>query len=197
MIRDEIYISTNRYVYYDENGEIISIGNSNNVDGNYIVLSLDKVINFLTGKENTSSYAVIYDTLLKEYVLKLKYYSDETSFSITDDIYKIENIVDQKPDLTITQDIKNKKWQFAIDQGLQSYLQSQSSAYNKKLHFSITRKNDPHELYRLIIIDFSTLIKNSLLEIPFRYQSEESPDNLSVYTTKRFETYVYEVKNVE
>ena len=59
MTEDVIYIPTDKYVYYDENGEITSVGNSNNTEGNYIVLPLDRVINFLTGKENTNSYAVI------------------------------------------------------------------------------------------------------------------------------------------
>jgi hypothetical protein len=46
-----------------------------------------------------------------------------------------------------------------------------------------------------MMIDFKNLVDNEKIEIPFKYQSEESGDNLSVYTTKRFETYVYEVKN--
>jgi hypothetical protein len=195
MTEDVIYIPTEKYVYYNENGEIISVGNSCDFEGNYIVLPLDRVINFLTGKENTNSYAVIYDTLLKQHVLKLKYHADETAFRINDDIFKIPKITEQKPDLTIIQDINNKKWIFSVDDGLRSYVQSTSASYNRKIQFSITRKNDPHDLYHLIIIDFDSLIKQGLLEIPFKYQTEESVDDISVYTTKRFETYVYEVKN--
>ena len=133
--------------------------------------------------------------MLKQHVLKLKYHADETAFRVDDDIFKIPNSTEQKPDLTITQDIKNKRWIFSIDRGLRSYVQSTSASYNRKIQFSVARKNDPHDLYHLIIIDFDELVQQGILEIPFKYQTEESVDDISVYTTKRFETYVYEVKN--
>jgi len=195
MIEDTIYVPTDKYVYYDEQGEIISIGNSNSINGNYITLPLDRVINFLTGKENTNSYMVIYDTLLKQHIIKLKYHADETAFRVNDDIFKIEKTTEQKSDLTITQDLKNKKWVFSVDEGLKNYIQKQKVAYSRKIYFSITRKNDPHDLYRLIIIDFDNLIHVGNIQISFKYQTEQSSDDISVYTTKRFETYVHEVKN--
>jgi hypothetical protein len=192
MLDDVIYIPNDRFVYYDESGEITSISNTNDDKGNYIILPLEKVMNFLTGKERTSSYAVVYDTLIKQYVLKLKYYADENAYHITNDIYRVELGSIEKSDLTIVQDIKNKKWIFEIDQGLKNYLKS--ITHSRKIHFSITRKNDPHDLYRLIIVDFSELIKSNL-EVPFKYQTEENTNDISVYTTKRFETYTYEVKH--
>jgi hypothetical protein len=195
MTQDTIFISTDRFVYYDEFGEITLISNSNDVSGSYITVSLDKIINFLTGKESTASYLVVYDTLIKQHVLKLKYHADEKYFSVKEDIFKITNLSDQIPDLTVTRDIKNKKWIFKIDDGLKSYLQSQKSTYNKKIYFSVTQNNDPHVLYRLIIIDFNNLVDNDTIELNFIYQSEELINDLCVYTTKRFETYSYEVIN--
>jgi hypothetical protein len=194
MTQDEIYVPIERYVYYNDQGEITSISNTKDLDDNYITVNLEKVINFLTGKESASSYLVIYDTLLKRYVLKLKYYADETAYRVDDELHKIKTEIDQKPDLIVTQDIKNNRWVFTVDDGLRSYLESQKAAYNKTLQFSITRKNDPHELYRLIILNFKQLIENNFVEIPFKYQTEESDSDLSVYTNKRFEKYLYEVK---
>jgi hypothetical protein len=194
MSEDTIYITNDRFVYYDNQGEITTVSNTNDLEGSYIILPLERVINFLTGTESTSSYSVVYDTLVKQHVLKLKYYADENAFHVNNEIFEVEKQTEHKPDLTITQDIKNKIWKFKIDQGLKDYLTSVSSAHRQKIHFSVTRKNDPHELYRLIIIDFNELVENNI-EIPFKYQSEESKDNISVYTTKRFETYLYEVEN--
>lgn len=194
MSESVIYVPTERYVGFDEAGEITSVSNSK-PEGLYLVLELNEVINFLTGKETTSSYVVIYDTLEKKNVLKAKYYADETSYSIVDDIFNVPHKIDKKPDLVITQNIQQKQWQFTVDPGLLTYLQSQAFAYERKLQFSITRKNDPHELYQLIIINFNDLVKNGNLNIPFKYESEENNNNVSVYTTKRFETYVYEVIN--
>jgi hypothetical protein len=195
MTQDTIFISTDRFVYYDEFGEITLISNSNDEPGSYITVSLDKIVNFLTGKESTASYLVVYDTLIKKHVLKLKHHADEKYFSVTEDIFKIKKLSDQIPDLTVTRDIKNKKWIFKIDNGLKSYLQSQKSTYNKKIHFSVTQNNDPHVLYRLIIVDFNDLVDNDTIELNFIYQSEELINDLCVYTTKRFETYSYEVIN--
>jgi hypothetical protein len=195
MTQDTIFISNERYVYYDESGEIVSISNSNDLSGNYIVVSLDKVINFLTGKESTGLYLVVYDTLIKQHLLKLKYQADEKYFSVKEDIFKIKKMLNQTPDLTVVRDIKNKKWTFKIDSGLKTYLESQKSAYNKKIQFSVTKNNDPHVLYRLIIIDFNDLVDKEIIELDFIYQSEAAIDDLCVYTTKSFETYSYEVTN--
>lgn len=194
MSESVIYVSTKRYVGFDEAGEITSVSNSK-PDGLFLALELNEVVNFLTGKETTSSYVVIYDTLEKKNVLKAKYYADETSYSIVDDIFNVPRKIDKKPDLVITQNIQQKQWQFTVDSGLLTYLQSQAFAYERKLQFSITRKNDPHELYQLIIINFNDLVKNGNLKIPFKYELEENDKDVSVYTTKRFETYVYEVIN--
>lgn len=194
MQKDEIGISTVRYVYYDNQGEITSISNTKNSTEDYISVELDKVINFLNGKENPGIYVVVYDTLIKQHVLKLKYHVNDTAFSVTNDIYEVPRLTDSTPDLIISQNIKNKKWIFSIDKVLQQYLQSQS-LHNRKIHFSITRNNDPHELYRQIIIEFADLIKTNSVEIDFKYQFEESNNDLSVYTTKRFETYLHKVIN--
>jgi hypothetical protein len=195
MNQENISVSNDRYVYYDESGEITSISNTNDNNGNYITLSLDQVSNFLIGKESTSSYLVIYDTFIKQNVLRLKYQADDSIFNINDSIFKVELLTDQKPDFIITQDIVQKEWVFKIDQGLKNYLLSQKSFYNKNLYFSITRKNDPHELYRLITVNFADLVENDSIKVSFKHQFEQSANNLSVYTTKRFETYSYEVIN--
>lgn len=193
MQEDTIYVPTIRYIYYTDQGEITSISNSNNLEGSCIEVELDNVINFLTGKESASSYLVVYDTLIKKYVLKLKHDVSETTFCVNDDIYKVQRSLIQKPDLIITQDINHKIWRFSIDSELKKYLLSQDTSYNKKIHFSITCKNDPHELHRLILVDFADLVNNDSVDIAFICQNEESADNLSVYTTKRFETYIHKV----
>lgn len=195
MTEDQISIPTDRYVYYDDHGEITSISNTNDEEGNYITVPLEKVMNFLLGKESTSFYVVVYDTLIKQHMLKLKYHSDETAFRIGDEIFKVNHSSCEKPDLVITQDLLEKKWRFQVDEGLKLYLKSQSFDYNKKLYFSITRKNDPNELYRVLTVNFKDLVEKDFCEIDFEFQSEGSKDDLSVYTTKKFETYVHEVIN--
>lgn len=193
-MEDIFFIPNDRYIYYDEDGEITAVSNTNDLEGDYIVLPLEKVINFLNGKESTSLYFVVYDTLLKKYVLKLKYYSDDISFDINDSIYQVPRKVKEKPDLTVVQDIKNKQWVFRVNQGLKKYFKSQNSFYDQKIQFSVTRNNDPHELYRVIIVSFKELIHSRNIKIPFEYDLEEDNDDISLYTIKRFEIYKHEVK---
>ena len=54
--------------------------------------------------------------------------------------------------------------------------------------FSITKENDPHELYRVLQINLNSLED---YKIPMIY-NEELLEN-SVYTLKRFESYSIEV----
>lgn len=194
-MNDSIVIPTDRFVYFDEEGEITAISNTKDIEGNFITVHLDEVMNFLTGKERVDSYLVVYDTVLKKHILKLKYYADDSVYKVDEDIFKVKKEVDKKPDLIITQDVKKKCWKFTVDEGLRDYLTSQTSLYSKNLQFSVTRKNDPHELYQLIIVNLDDLVKQGFLTIPFASQYEENNNDVSVYTTKRFETYLYEVKN--
>lgn len=78
-----------------------------------------------------------------------------------------------------------------LDDVLSENLKKQTVRFSSKLNFSITRKNDPHQLYHYFVIDLETL--ESDYTIPFVSDLELDADNVSVYTTKRLETYYHEV----
>ena len=52
--------------------------------------------------------------------------------------------------------------------------------------YSVTKKHDPNVLYRLLRFDNS-------LKIPFEYEFEVDDIDVSVYTVRKFDSYIYEV----
>lgn len=186
-----IYVQTKRYVYFDNDGEILSISNQNKTEGSYIETDVDQVINLITGKEVLSNYVVMFDPVTKQNVIRHRFIEEELQFDINNQIYKVPTEKLARPDFTLQQDIKNKRWNFILDNLLQENLKKQTVRFSSKLNFSITSKNDPHNLYQYFTIDLETLTEN--YSIPFVSEIELDIDQISVYTTKRLETYYHEV----
>lgn len=186
-----IYVQTKRYVYFDNDGEILSISNQNKTEGSYIETDVDQVINLITGKEVLSNYVVMFDPVTKQNVIRHRFIEEELQFDINNQIYKVPTEKLARPDFTLQQDVKNKRWNFILDNLLQENLKKQTVRFSSKLNFSITSKNDPHNLYQYFTIDLETLTEN--YSIPFVSEIELDIDQISVYTTKRLETYYHEV----
>jgi hypothetical protein len=186
-----IYVQTKRYVYFDNDGEILSISNQNKTEGSYIETDIDQVINLITGKEVLSNYVVMFDPVTKQNVIRHRFIEEELQFDINNQIYKVPTEKLARPDFTLQQDVKNKRWNFILDNLLQENLKKQTVRFSSKLNFSITSKNDPHNLYQYFTIDLETLTENH--SIPFVSEIELDIGQISVYTTKRLETYYHEV----
>ena len=186
-----IYVQTKRYVYFDNDGEILSISNQNKNEGSYIETDVDQVINLITGKEVLSNYVVMFDPVTKQNVIRHRFIEEELQFDINNQIYKVPTEKLARPDFTLQQDVKNKRWNFILDNLLQENLKKQTVRFSSKLNFSITSKNDPHNLYQYFTIDLETLTEN--YSIPFVSEIELDIGQISVYTTKRLETYYHEV----
>lgn len=195
METDILYISNKKFVYFDDNGNLLSVGNSNTDDGLYIEVDTSEVYNLITGQEQFHTYQVIFDTIKKSYVLKHRFNDEEVVFDINTQVHRVPNhTFDYRPDLTVIQDIKNSKWIFKLDESIKENLKTKKVSLDRPLMFSITRFNDPHQLERCIIISLTDLIYKDF-EIAFENQIEHMFGLLSVYTIKRLETYYHEVIN--
>ena len=64
---------------------------------------------------------------------------------------------------------------------------------NSILTFSISKYNDLHQLERFIKMSINDLIASDEITIPFESEIELDENALSVYTTKRLDTYIHEV----
>lgn len=190
----DIYVPIKKYVYFDDEGNLLSINNTNTDFGNYLETTFNEVENLITGKEQYYHYYVLFDTVKKSYVLKHKFNEEEIFFNINEQIFCVERKSSKRPDLKVVQDCKNRCWKFSLDRSIKDNFKNKKISFGKNLQFSITQYNDPHQLERFISVDFSSLV-NKTVTVPFLTDNELDPNALSVYTIKRLETYSHEVIN--
>lgn len=192
MTEPIIYVPTKRYVYFDSDGEITSISNRSDLeDGNYLEVELNEVMNLITGKEVLSNYVVLFDTVTKKHVVRHRFVEEEIQFDINNQIHKVSRTPSARPDFTLQQDLKNKRWNLLLDPALKENLEKQTVKFTSKLNFSITGKNDPHCLLQFFVVDLENI--NEDFSVPFVSDLELDTNAVSVYTTKRLETYYHEV----
>ncbi len=195
MNTEIIFVPTKKYVYFDEEGNLLSISNNNNDKGNYLETSLEEVTGLINGNEQFHQYCVLFDTVKKTYVLKHRFNEEEISFDINNQIFYISRANIARPDLKIIQNCKKHCWQFKLDKSIRDNFKDKKISFGKNLQFSITAFNNPHGLERFLVLDFQQLVNNTTVEIKFENKIELDPTSLSVYTIKRLETYSHEVVN--
>lgn len=185
-------INRDRFVYFDEIGEITKITNYNEDDTlSFIKVDYKFVEKIMEGTLPSFNFMVIYDIGIREYVIKPKILMNEFTYTVNDRIHEIKkNIIDA--DLTIIQDMKNACWKFNINDSLRSQLLAQNISINTPLMFSITKKHNPHVLFRTVEVKFSEILEQLDFSVPFMY-IDENNTSLSVYTIKKMQSYNHEV----
>lgn len=185
------------YVCFDLNsGEILRIANEVYDTDNYVEVDISEVMMLQTGEEPTCSYIVKYNLEKNTYEFKVKDDLEINTPNINNLIYQIpaDNLTD--PDLTLVQDFDNTCWKFFIGKNFKKNITNQTVSLNKKLQFSITVKDDPNILYKTFVVDFAETVKQNYSTLPFTEEFENKLVDLSIYTTRRFNTYQYKrIKN--
>lgn len=188
-----LYVSSQKFVTFDNNGEIISIGNSKPDVDNFIVVDYKSVSKLLSGEESTFLYEIVFDPRLKTYKLSKKVEEKSDSYNFNDDFYEF-NYKKDIFDIQVRQNNVCEEWEISVDQELAEVLLEKSLYNDTKLFFSITEKNNPFILNQFIVIDFHTLIKEKTIKESFNKNITMSK-KYSIYTKKMFENYSYEVIN--
>jgi hypothetical protein len=172
-----------KYVYYDKNGNITAIRNSNTSSDNIpcLEVDLDQVIDLVTGAKPFSNYCIMFDTISKKNQLTIKTVDEINNYDANRSIYKIQK--SSNADVTIIKNCKEKCWSIKFHDQIDINLLSIAS-----LSFSITKENDPHELYRVFQINL-----NSLEDYKIPMICDEELLENSVYTLKRFDSYSIEI----
>jgi len=180
------------YVYFNKDtGNITSVSNEVTEDSSYVTVPLADVMSILEGKEPASNYIVQYNpkTKVLEFVSRFEYVLD--SYSVNDFIFELPVTETQDPDITLIQDIPNTCWKVQIGKELKSNLRSKGVSLNASMMFSVTAKDDPNILYKTLFVDFGKMVNDSYYVIPFSMPFETTDESLSVYTSRRFDTYQY------
>ena len=185
-------IDLQSYVYYNKDtGKIYKISSSDAPDDDYEIIKLSngEVQPILTGEKRIEEFIIGYDVSIKQ--LRLKEVKHEDSNDIASTLcYCVPVNNKTAPDITICQDTVNKVWKIIINSTIKKIL---IDATIHTLCFSITSKNDPNIFYRSLEFKLSNLVANGTLTIPFKYDIESSFDDVSIYTSKYFDSYLHEV----
>jgi hypothetical protein len=190
------YVGLHIDVWYDELPHLA---------GQHIWIN-DTVYKLLTDQPTNTKFTTDNAELIVENV---KLYRDKNkelkitdSVAVGDLILKYNNIfvfdyddcnINLENDIIVRQDTDNNVWNITINPHTKKFLRM--SGYNPKetLYFSVTKKYDPNILYRSLEFTVGDLLAESVSIIPFKFEQELDPNNVSIYTAKYFENYAHEV----
>lgn len=180
------------YVSFEKDtGKIKNISNEKDESANIIEVLLPEVVGLIEGKEPFSAYAVEYNAKTKslEFVNKFEHVLDH--FSVNDFIYEMPESDTNDPDILLIQDVPNTCWKIKIGDDLRKNLRSKGVRLNQGMMFSITAKGDPNVLYKTLSVHFGTVVNDNYCIVPFSMPFEEEREAISVYTSRRFDTYQF------
>lgn len=184
----DIKINSDRYVYFNQDGEITKITNYKDLSQESLKVSFSDVETIVSGAEPSLNFLVLYDKKEKKHVLRKKIFSKNSNLKSF--IYELTTD-ELNPEVTIIQDLKNKKWKISLSSELKKLLSSDNP--NAMLFFSVTKKKNPNLLYRVLRVKISDLLTRDKI-LKFQDQEECSTD-ISIYTVKQMNSYKYEVIN--
>lgn len=184
----ELSLNNDRYICYNVNGQIEKISRRPDETLDSIKVQYEEVKDLLEGKTSIVNYKVEYDFLEKKYILKSleQWRSDKL---ITAFIYELPTTQIDDYEIKIKQNTNKKCWELEVNPDFIKKLQEQNVMFNPvEQQFSVTKRYDPNVLYR-------TLKFNDTNIIPFEYNFEFDNEAVSVYTIRKFSTYIHEVIN--
>lgn len=174
-----------------DTGKILSISNEKTDDANIIEVPLSDVVTLIEGKESFKDYAVEYNAKTKslDFVNKFEHVLDH--YSVNDFIYEMPEDDCEDPDIMLIQDVPNTCWKIKIGDDLRKNLRAKGVKLNQGMLFSITAKGDPNVLYKTLSAHFGTVVNDNYFIVPFSMPFEEEHEQISVYTSRRFDTYQF------
>lgn len=184
----DLQLNHDRYICFNDKGQIEKISRRPDDNLESLKVQYTDVKDFLDGSESLINYCVEYDFLEKKYKLKnLKEWQEDRLISSF--IYEIPETVEEDYEIKIIQNNKDQCWQLEINPTLLETLRDQNISFNPvEQHFSVTKKYDPNVLYRTIKFDDTK-------KVPYEYDFEFDKYEVTVYTIRKFSTYLHEVIN--
>jgi hypothetical protein len=178
-------VNNDRFVVFDDQGDIQSIGRYEDAAYNNLKVDFEQVRNLVEGRESLFNFKVEYDFIEKRYVLKNKHDHEQDQLKESF-LYEIPYTKSQT-EVKIIKDNVNQVWKLLIDPKILEGIQTGSlHADPRDQYYSVTRKYNANFLHRVLKFDETS-------EIPFEYNFEFDNIPTSVYTVRKFSTYSIEV----
>jgi len=181
------------YVHYvQETGEIVKIANRQSKVEDYEVLEVDysEVKELKLGKRQFSEFFVAFNATLKRIALN-EVVRKHQSADIRQQLYQIP-ITNKPADIKFVKDINNNILRLSASNSLRLDKVLLHQCAKLSLNFSITANNDPNILHEHFSVNLQDLLTNDYLDLTALFRYNTKLKNISIYTTKFFETYSIE-----
>lgn len=186
--------STVKYVYYDPDSGFIHAISSNkqeDIQFPFIEVLKEDVRPIQLGTVCIKNVRVKYNIDEKKFKLEQQKENLEL-FDVSDEICEFENDLDNA-DIIVVQDIKNTCWKILIDKTVRSVLLANMIEKKVFLTFSVTEKDNPNILFKILRVPMLDLLQQGYIILPYTENFEKENVNLSLYTSKKFASYSYKV----
>ncbi len=180
------------YVRFEkETGDVLGISGREPAHETSIPVPLADVMPILDGIETADSFEVKYNPKTKQFEFASRYDTKVDGDSVNDFIYEVPEEDVEDPDILIVQDIPNTCWKIFIGKTLLSNLRNKGVNISHKMMLSITDKGDPNILYKTLFVDVGQVIRDNYVVLPMTTITEIDPHPISIFTSRRFDTYQF------
>jgi hypothetical protein len=187
----QVVVNNKIYIHFSEDsGHLIKTSTSKETDVgiNCIEVNPDDAKLLINGTHSMNDYRVLFDPEKKRHDLKFTTMSQEMFNPNVGKLFEITKT--DSPDITITKDLSSKLWVIELFPEAIKLIKSDPVYKNTVLYFHITEQGDPHTLYRFLEVEVDQLLDE---KVYFAIRKQEF-ELCSVYTTKFFDKYSFEVK---
>ena len=180
------------HVKFDKkDGKILGIKGTEYAGENSIPVPLAKVKKIISGEELADNYEVRYNTKLKIMEFSDRHETVVRGNSVNDFIYDVPTKELEDPDILIIQDVPNTCWKVLIGKGLGNSLRDKNIRMSEEMMISVTAKGDPNVLYKTLFVELGDLVRDNYVVLPFTMPFEHTNESISVFTSRRFDTYQF------
>ena len=168
------------FVHYDQEGNVHQL--SNIKDEQYKIFEIDLFLidDFLKGKKDCKKYNIEYFYNLSKGVIT----HEQDNIEYSKPLFQILPLVDSYDNnITVEHDMINKQWTVFADEDALDKL-----SVLPGLSFYVSKKNDPHFLYRSFTVSSEELEQGPVI-CEFSTDNELDLTSISIATLKRFEKY--------
>ena len=173
------------YLIFDpKTGKILSLTGQKQ-ESNCLEITHDK---FKELRDSSiTRYRIEFNPTTTVYEVVLNNKNDDSEFLVDNLLHKV-NPTDGETDIVLEKDYTQNIWRLKFGETFSKQLIEKKVQLRFVKHFSITKKNDPHVLYRTLQFD----LDSNNYEINFA-DIDEKLDTYSIYTYKRFNSYGHKV----
>jgi len=108
-------------------------------------------------------------------------------------LYQANMLDERDSDINVVQNNLLGCWEIYLGRKTKKSLELINYIGNDTLYFSVTARHDPNILYRTMEFSLTKLMNNKVQKYPYQYDWEFNREDVSVYTSKFFETYTHEI----